>query len=132
MTDISTPGAAEDPRGVDKYLGYVPRFLASHVHVIWLLGLGVYLIVLPLFGVRVSSQAELIGGNYTNVTSDIGACIAAGGTLTLVKRQRRQTRLAELRASTAEASHQIMADLYRRHTGEEHPLAPAGDAAPAE
>jgi hypothetical protein len=130
MTDISTPGAAEDPRGIDKVLGVVPRFLASHFHVIWLLGLGVYLIVLPLFGVHVSSQAELIGGNYTNVTSDIGACIAAGGTLTVIQHQRKQSRAAELRAKTAEATHAIMADLYRRHTGEDHPLAPAQDAAP--
>jgi len=129
MTDISTPGAAESPGRLESALGCVPRFLASHVHVIWLMALGVYLIVLPLCGVDVSAKAELIGGNYTNVTSDIGACIAAGGTLTLVRHQRKQTRAAELRARTAEATHAIVADLYRRHAGEEHPLAPAGDAA---
>jgi hypothetical protein len=128
MTDISTPGAAESPNRLESALGCVPRFLASHVHVIWLMALGVYLIVLPLCGVDVSAKAELIGGNYTNVTSDIGACIAAGGTLTLVKHQRKQTRAAELRARTADATHAIIADLYRRHTGEEHPLAPAQDA----
>lgn len=136
MTDISTPGAAENPNRLERALGYVPRFLASHVHVIWLMGLGFYLIVLPLLGVDVSAKAELIGGNYTNVTSDIGACIAAGGTLTLVKHQRKQTKVAEVRARaaeaaqrTAEATNAILADLYRRHTGEEHPLAqaPAGE-----
>lgn len=133
MTDeIATPGAAENPQGLDKYLGVVPRFLASHLHVIWLLGLGIYLIVLPLCGVDVSSKAELIGGNYTNVTSDIGACIAAGGTLTLVKHSRRQSRADDLRAKTAQATHVIMADLYRRHTGEDHPLAPARGADQAE
>ena len=132
MTDISVPGAAEDPNRLESALGYVPRFLASHVHVIWLMALGVYLIVLPLCGVDVSAKAELIGGNYTNVTSDIGACIAAGGTLTLVRHQKKQTRLAELRARTADATHVIIADLYRRHTGEEHELAPSRDAAPAE
>lgn len=132
MTDISTPGAAESPNRLESALGYVPRFLASHVHVIWLMALGVYLIVLPLCGVDVSAKAELIGGNYTNVTSDIGACIAAGGTLTLVKRQRKQARAAELRARTADATHKIMADLYRRHTGEEHPLAPAQGASATE
>jgi hypothetical protein len=132
MTDISTPGAAENPNRLESALGYVPRFLASHAHVIWLMGLGVYLIVLPLCGVDVSAKSELIGGNYTNVTSDIGACIAAGGTLTLVKHQRKQAKAAELRAKTAEATHAILADLYRRHTGEEHPLATAQDAAPGE
>jgi cyanate permease len=66
---------------LDRKLAAVPRFLSSHFHVIFLLGLGVYLIVLPLCGIRVPESAELIGGNYTNVTSDIGACIAAGMTV---------------------------------------------------
>lgn len=108
----------ERPRSrLDRALGAVPRVLASHLHVIWLIGLGVYLIVLPLAGVAVSARAELIGGNYTNVTSDIGACIAAGGTLTLLKHSRRRNRIAE-------ASHKIVADLYRQHTGRRHPDAP--------
>jgi hypothetical protein len=132
MTDISTPGAAESPNRMENALGYVPRFLASHVHVIWLMALGVYLIVLPLCGVDVSAKAELIGGNYTNVTSDIGACIAAGGTLTLVKHQRKQTRAAELRAALAQKTNAMVADLYRHHTGEDHPLALAQDAAATE
>jgi hypothetical protein len=132
MTDISAPGAAESPSRLESALGCVPRFLASHVHVIWLMALGVYLIVLPLCGVDVSAKAELIGGNYTNVTSDIGACIAAGGTLTLVKHQRKQTRAAELRATLARKTNAMVADLYRHHTGEDHPLAPAQDAAPTE
>ena len=57
------------------------------------MGLGVYLIVLPLPGFAVSANAELIGGNYTNVTSDIGACIAAGGTLHLVSENRKRRRI---------------------------------------
>lgn len=32
-------------------------------NVIPLMGLGIYLVVLPLFGVMVSAQAELIGGS---------------------------------------------------------------------
>jgi hypothetical protein len=132
MTDISVPGAAESPNRLESALGYVPRVLASHAHVIWLMALGFYLIVLPLLGVDVSAKSELIGGNYTNVTSDIGACIAAGGTLTLVKHQRKQTRAAELRAVMAEKTNAIVADLYRHHTGEDHPLAPARDPADPE
>ena len=46
-------------------------------------GLGICLI-LPLPGVTLGAQVERIGGNYTNVTWDIGACIAADGTLHLV------------------------------------------------
>lgn len=36
-----------------------------------------------------SSLAELVGGNCTNVTSDLGAWIAAGGTLQLLEVHRR-------------------------------------------
>lgn len=117
MTEDSTVvGMAANPSRFERVLGAIPAFLSSHFHVIWLLGLGVYLIVLPLCGIYVSPKAELIGGNYTNVTSDIGACIAAGGTVHLVKRQRRQSKVTE-------ATHKIMADLYRSHAGEAHPAA---------
>lgn len=74
-----------------RVLEVIPRLLSSHWHVAGLLVLGVYLIVLPLCGVHVPPAYELIGGNYTNVTSDIGASIAAGGTVHLVKRGRVQT-----------------------------------------
>jgi hypothetical protein len=112
--------AGEPKTRLDKVLAYVPQFLASHLHVLWLLGLGAYLIVLPLAGVDVSSKAELIGGNYTNVTSDIGACIAAGGTLHLVRQARK-------RGKTEAATHRIMADLWEHHTGTVHPDAPRPD-----
>ena len=59
---------------LDKILAVVPRALSNHAHIIFLGVLGIYLVLLPLFGVNVSAKAELIGGNYTNVTSDLGAC----------------------------------------------------------
>jgi len=74
----------------DKALQFVPRVLSSKPHILWLMALGVYLILLPLLGIAVSAKSELIGGNYTNVTSDIGACIAAGGTLHLVNQSRKR------------------------------------------
>ena len=117
MTDIAMPGAAEVPSSrVDRALGAIPRALASHLHVIWLLVLGFYLIVLPLAGVSVPTKFELIGGNYTNVTSDIGACIAAGGTLTVLHHTRRRRKVEE-------ATHRIIADLYRHHAGQHHEAA---------
>ena len=114
--DAPVAGMAEHPSKFEQVLGSVPRFLSSHLHVIWLLGLGVYLIVLPLCGVNVSPKSELIGGNYTNVTSDISACIAAGGTVHLVKQQRKRSKVTN-------ATHKIMADLYRAHAGQAHPAA---------
>ena len=41
--------------------------------------------MLPLLGVNVSAKSELIGGNYTNATSDLGRCVATGLTVHLVK-----------------------------------------------
>ena len=93
-------GADDDhPNVLARALNAVPRLLASKLHVLFLFGLGVFLVLLPLVGVNVSSKAELIGGNYTNVTSDLGACIAAGGTVHLVRRHRaHQRQLADLHA----------------------------------
>src|SRR5258708_6271435 len=90
--------AADTPASrLDQVLQWVPRILSSKPHVIALLGLGIYLILLPLLGVTVSANAELIGGNYTNVTSDIAASIAAGGTLHLVHQNRKRRKIDEER-----------------------------------
>jgi hypothetical protein len=104
---------------LEKILALVPRALSSHAHIIFLAGLGVYLVLLPLFGVEVSSKSELIGGNYTNVTSDLGACIAAGLTVHLVKRDRR--RAGELE--------QLSHRLHQRHDALEAALERAASAA---
>jgi hypothetical protein len=93
---------------LDQILGFVPRALSSHVHIIFLGALGVFLVVLPLFGVNVSSKSELIGGNYTNVTSDLGACIAAGLTVHLVKRDRRRAERLEELAQSLHARHDVL------------------------
>lgn len=86
-----------------KVLGFVPRALSSKPHIVFLTALGIYLVVLPLAGVHVSSFSELVGGNYTNVTSDLGACIAAGGTLHLIRAHREHRReLARLHDAVAE------------------------------
>lgn len=85
---------------LDRVLAIVPRALSSHAHILLLFGLGVWLIVLPLVGIRVSSTVELIGGNYTNVTSDIAASIAAGLTVKIHHDRRSdRNRLEQLHAS---------------------------------
>lgn len=88
-----------------KVLGYVPRVLASKPHIVFLAVLGVYLVVLPLVHVHVSAFAELVGGNYTNVTSDLGACIAAGGTLKVLSSHREHRREIERLRSMVEDLH---------------------------
>ena len=105
---------------MDRALGYVPRILSSKPHIFFLLALGMYLVVLPLVGVAVSAKAELIGGNYTNVTSDIGACIAAGGTLHLIRQARRRHRLEEERLQLTRQMHRL---LFRVHAADATALA---------
>ncbi len=99
-TEASVIGAQDGhPNRVVRVLNTVPRLLASKIHVVLLFALGIYIVVLPLLGVRVSDKAELIGGNYENTTSDIGACIAAGGTVHLIKKSRQhRSEVADLHA----------------------------------
>jgi hypothetical protein len=95
MDNQATAAQVAPQTRLDKVLAFVPRVLSSHAHIIFLAGLGIFLVLLPLLGVNVSARAELIGGNYTNVTSDLGACIAAGLTVHLVKRDRSRSRELE-------------------------------------
>jgi predicted phage tail protein len=105
--------ASDEPSSAfDKVLQWVPRLLSSKPHVIVLVVLGIYLIVLPLAGINVSAKAELIGGNYTNVTSDIGACIAAGGTLHLVNQSRKRGKMEAERLRLAQESHRLLHYVY--------------------
>lgn len=98
VEEMASSGLGAETSKLAKVLGYVPRVLASKPHIIFLALLGVYLVVLPLASVHVSSFAELVGGNYTNVTSDLGACIAAGGTLHVIRSHRQhRAEIAELR-----------------------------------
>jgi hypothetical protein len=133
----STNDLADDaPRSrVDQILQWVPRMLSSKPHVILLMGLGIYLIVLPILGVTVSANAELIGGNYTNVTSDIGACIAAGGTLHLVNQARKRRKIDEERLMLARETHRLLHHVHgdvARELGQADRIArhPAGQSAP--
>jgi hypothetical protein len=101
-----------DPEsGFEKVLGLVPRALSSHAHIVLLTLLGIYLVVLPLCGVNVSARAELIGGNYTNVTSDLGACIAAGMTVHLVKRDRSRSKEMAGRLHALHLRHEALHEL---------------------
>jgi hypothetical protein len=121
--------ATDTPRSaLDRTLQWVPRLLSSKPHVILLLGLGIYLIVLPIVGVRVSANAELVGGNYTNVTSDIGACIAAGGTLHLVSQGRQRRRIEEQRLRLAQQTHRLLHHIYADAARQLGHIGPAGVA----
>ncbi len=122
VTDLAT----DHPRSLfDRVLQWVPRILSSKPHIVFLTLLGIYLVLLPLVGIVVSAKAELIGGNYTNVTSDIGACIAAGGTLHLVNQNRKRQKLDAERLRLLKDMHDM---LRRAHPD---PLREPGQPAPS-
>ena len=115
LRGLTTNLAVDVPRSrLDRVLPWVPRILSSKPHVIVLMGLGIYLVVLPVLGVRVSVDAELIGGNYTIVTSDIGACIAAGGTLHLINQSRKRRKIEEERLMLARQTPGVVTSLTSR------------------
>jgi hypothetical protein len=90
------------------------------------LGLGICLIRL-LPGVTVSARAELIGGSYTNVIWDIGACIAADGALHLVSQGCKRRKMERNRCGPARETyrllHHVCSDAAREpgHIGQDHP-----------
>jgi hypothetical protein len=85
---------------MDKVLGRLPSLLSSKPVIIFGIILFFYLFVFAgiasLLGHSdaVTANTQLILGNYTNVSSSVGAGIAAGAGLTLLKRQNRAHRLA--------------------------------------
>lgn len=66
---------------IRRALGWVPRALGHPLNTVVGLALLVYLVVFPLAGIAVSSNSELIGGNFTNAVSYLGASIAAGASV---------------------------------------------------
>lgn len=66
-----------------NFLALIPRMLSSTISIFIFIFLFVYLILFGLIGlfttsIAPSSETQLILGNYTNVTSALGAAIAAG------------------------------------------------------
>jgi hypothetical protein len=106
---FARPGGPPDPpmnqqgapaKGrMDKVLGQLPSVLSSKPVIIFGIILFCYLFlyagIASLLGHpgAVSANTQLILGNYTNVSSSVGAGIAAGAGLTLLKRQAKAHRL---------------------------------------
>jgi hypothetical protein len=131
--------------GMDRVLGKLPSLLSSKPVIIFGIALFCYLFlfagIASLLGHpgAVSANTQLILGNYTNVSSSVGAGIAAGAGLTLLKRQNRTHRLtvaahdAALEAkSLALETHRILHLAFPEHAAAlgQHPgrIAPWGSA----
>ena len=128
------PDPQMDQRGevaksrMDRVLGRLPNVLSSKPVIIFGILLFCYLFlyagIASLLGHAgaVSANTQLILGNYTNVSSSVGAGIAAGAGLTLLKRQRRTHRLtvaahdAALEAKAlALETHRILRSAFPEH-----------------
>jgi hypothetical protein len=134
---------------MDSLLGKLPNLLSSKPVIIFGIILFCYLFlyagIASLLGHSgaVSANTQLILGNYTNVSSSVGAGIAAGAGLTLLKRQSRAHRVAmaahdaALEARTlAEETHRILHLAFPEHAAAlgQHPgggSAARGGAGPA-
>jgi hypothetical protein len=130
--------------GLERLLGRLPGILSSKPVIIFGILLFCYLFVYAgiasLLGHAgaVSANTQLILGNYTNVSSSVGAGIAAGAGLTLLKRQNRVHRLtvaahdAALEAkSLAEETHRILHRAFPEHAAAlgQHPGVAGGSPA---
>ena len=127
--------------GMDRFLGKLPNVLSSKPVIIFGIILFCYLFlyagIASLLGHAgaVSANTQLILGNYTNVSSSVGAGIAAGAGLTLLKRQNRTHKLtvaahdAALEAKAlAEETHRILHRAFPEHAAAEHSGYAAGGA----
>ena len=121
---------ADEPGAVDQHgdaaeskfaqlLGRLPNLLSSRPVILFGIFLFFYLFVFAgiatLFGhpSAVSTNVQLILGNYTNVSSSVGAGIAAGASLTLVKRQRHAHRLAQAAHEAALDARQFAQETHK-------------------
>lgn len=94
MTDTSVAGEqTPQESGLVRALKleWIPRTLASILSRYIFVGLFFYLVILPVLGVYTpSANAMLIGGNYTNVTGALGACIASAVGLAIKRDQKKR------------------------------------------
>lgn len=106
-------------RRLNAALAAVPRLLASKPSILFLLALLVYLFgfgVLGLFipALEPSATLQLVLGNWTNVTSALGASIAAGGTVTVLAK-----------VNTAHRKQHLFREQVRAHLDLPHPDDPS-------
>ncbi|ANJ28502.1 hypothetical protein [Agromyces aureus] len=102
-----------------RALGRLPYLLSSAPVIVFGILLFFYLVVYAgiasLLGDpgAVSTNTQLILGNYTNVTSSVGAGIAAGGSLTMLKRQRRNHRISQAALDAANEARSFALETHR-------------------
>lgn len=104
---------------LDRALARLPYLLSSRAVILFGILLFFYLFVFAglaaLLGHpgAVSTNTQLIFGNYTNVTSSVGAGIAAGASLTLLKHHRRVHRISRAALDAAQEARDFAQETHR-------------------
>jgi hypothetical protein len=115
---------------LSRLLGRLPYLLSSRPVIMFGILLFFYLFVYAglatLFGHpdAVSANTQLILGNYTNVSSSVGAGIAAGASLTLLRHRRHSRNVARAALdaardarSYAQETHRLMHTVHSEQAG---------------
>ncbi len=121
---------------VARALGRLPYLLSSRIVILFGILLFFYLFIFAglatLLGHpdAVSTNTQLIFGNYTNVTSSVGAGIAAGASLTLLKHHRRAHRISQAALDAAQEARDFAQETHRLlHSLHPQPAARLGQTA---
>ncbi|MEU6582765.1 hypothetical protein [Nocardia sp. NPDC046763] len=110
--------ATGEPGLARRALDQLPALLASTPVIVLGVGLFGYLVVFAgiatLLGHpdAVSTNAQLILGNYTNVSSSVGAGVAAGASVHAARRHRRTHALMREAHRLAEETHALLNRLH--------------------
>jgi len=130
---VGTPAQSR----LDKWLGKLPGLLSSKAVILFGIALFFYLFVYGSLALwfgwpPVSNNWQLTLGNYTNVSSSVGAGIAAGAGLTVVKNQRRHHRLLLAAHLAATEAHKLAEETHRMVSATHTPTPPRSPRPPAE
>jgi hypothetical protein len=107
---------------VKNLLTQVPIILASKTAILFLVALFAYLVVLGVIGLfypdlEPSATIQLVLGNYTNVTSALGASIAAGASVTVAVEVKDHVK----KVRDAEHKQHLFREQFRKLHGIPHP-----------
>lgn len=133
-----TPPLPEAPDAEHRgFFARIPDLLSGKPAQILLIALALWLVVDPLLRMLPgmqwlpgpSAQAELIGGNWTNVASALGAAIAAGASVATRRAQKHHRAKADEHSAAIEALHHLVGQVHARLDLAGHPPAPTPPAA---
>jgi hypothetical protein len=132
-----TPNPEAPPAEPRGFFARIPDILSGRPAQLLLIALALWLVLDPLlrmvpglaFLPGPSPQAELIGGNWTNVASALAAAVAAGASVATRRAQKHHRAKADEHSAALEHLHHLVGQLHARLDLSGHPPAPDSAAA---